>query len=625
VHQPREVFYTLAKYREKIGDPKKTKAKIVKINVKKKGIMQGVIVREGEDGVYPITRSLVIDVTKEYTLDDGSAVLDEAQLDDMMDIGSEAEEVAAAVEDSSFPAVPSSGVQTLDQAFKNKAKAEKGDDEDAGPSEKSSEKGSGGTSGSSSSDQSQSESENEGDGKDGDDGNDVLKRRRLSAKSEAKSTAYKGTKSIAGGTVAGGRPSKGGARSSAPAKKADTAKPEGGDDDDMSDGEPDAEATNIISTANESLKNFSEGKYAKTKGRELQKILRDWKTLSASGNTAWRRIAVAKGRLARAQAPPLKECLTKHDAMTAFMKTMSSFPNVVFGEIESQCNKLIQAGVCPPPVMEAAITSKKIEDHLSSNALDEAIKLLSTSAAPGAAPGDARVWGIHAIADRQLQTATCQGLAIKIFAKVFTYRIAPDRTENECMKDVMPFLNMFDNISLPRAVEEDVKAIKEIVKYHDGGGFVTELKKYQLKATAAQDPKRTENAVLSTFAISKIGRSYVKEVVTACRSALKDQSTMDELARVKKQVCDLPADKAPSMEKNGLKNVADAKDTLYSVIAKMGEHKHESMCKVLKEITDQLLGRFSKYAAAGIVQIFSTADPPDECKEAQWAFIVVDW
>eukprot|EP00959_Pyramimonas_sp_CCMP1952_P172572 3605882-Pyramimonas_sp.AAC.1 len=42
------------------------------------------------------------------------------------------------------------------------------------------------------------------------------------------------------------------------------------------------------------------------------------------------------------------------------------------------------------------------------------------------------------------------------------------------MKDVMPFLNMFDNISLPRAVEEDVKAIKEIVKYHDGGGFVTE-------------------------------------------------------------------------------------------------------------------------------------------------------
>eukprot|EP00959_Pyramimonas_sp_CCMP1952_P293894 6146545-Pyramimonas_sp.AAC.1 len=170
------------------GDPKKTKAKIVKINVKKKGIMQGVIVREGEDGVYPITRSLVIDVTKEYTLDDGSAVLDEAQLDDVMDIGSEAEEVAAAVEDSSFPAVPSSGVQTLDQAFKNKAKAEKGDDEDAGPSEKSSEKGSGGTSGSSSSDQSQSESENEGDGKDGDDGNDVLKRRRLSAKSEAKST-----------------------------------------------------------------------------------------------------------------------------------------------------------------------------------------------------------------------------------------------------------------------------------------------------------------------------------------------------------------------------------------------------------------------------------------------------
>ena len=71
--------------------------------------------REGEDGVFPIERSLHIDATKEYILDDGECILD---ADQMIDLGSDAEGEegeGGQGHDKDWPVIPSTGILSLEE------------------------------------------------------------------------------------------------------------------------------------------------------------------------------------------------------------------------------------------------------------------------------------------------------------------------------------------------------------------------------------------------------------------------------------------------------------------------------------------------------------------------------
>ena len=73
--------------------PKVTKARVVKLPVPgrngKRVKVKGVIVQEGEEGVFPLERRTRFRASKEQTLDDGQCVLEEEQLEEAMEDGFE--------------------------------------------------------------------------------------------------------------------------------------------------------------------------------------------------------------------------------------------------------------------------------------------------------------------------------------------------------------------------------------------------------------------------------------------------------------------------------------------------------------------------------------------------------
>ena len=132
---------------------------MIKLHIKKKGRLAGVIVREGEDGVFPIERSLHVQSTKEYTLDDGEVVLDANQFEDLMDIHSGDEKGDEADNtDNPWTHIDRRGVLSLEDTVQRGQAVEGGDDVLPGnasdhESDEKSESGSGTSSGSSSSEE----------------------------------------------------------------------------------------------------------------------------------------------------------------------------------------------------------------------------------------------------------------------------------------------------------------------------------------------------------------------------------------------------------------------------------------------------------------------------------------
>eukprot|EP00959_Pyramimonas_sp_CCMP1952_P294612 6162124-Pyramimonas_sp.AAC.1 len=108
----------MKKYTSKFGNPKDTKARVVNLKIRGKGMVKGVVVREEEDGVFPIKRCTHIDFDREYVLDDGSCVLDENQMEDMLDIGSDLDDENMGkdvMEDANWAGVPSGGILSIEE------------------------------------------------------------------------------------------------------------------------------------------------------------------------------------------------------------------------------------------------------------------------------------------------------------------------------------------------------------------------------------------------------------------------------------------------------------------------------------------------------------------------------
>jgi len=265
------VFYAVKKYKSKFGDPKDTKARTVSLKIRGKGMVKGIIVREEEEGVFPIRRSTHIDFEREYVLDDGSVVLDDQQMNDMLEVGSELDDEdggKAVMEDSEWAGVPSGGILSIEETASRAQAAALA-------------KASGAPEGGAGED----DSSDSGESRSG-DASEASSSESRSAKSddEVGTIAPKAKRAKTEGSIPGTPAAKGTASQGAASSEKKSTPPKGAgagaaaaDDEEGEAGEKDIEAEALIGTLMTVCSNFSAGAFAGKEGRAGQELQRTWK------------------------------------------------------------------------------------------------------------------------------------------------------------------------------------------------------------------------------------------------------------------------------------------------------------------------------------------------------------
>lgn len=275
-------FYTVKKYRETFGDPKKTKAKIVTIH----GI-QGVIVKHGEDGVFDLKRRRRTSIGRQQVKHDGEDVLDAGELDEAVDAGV-----------SELPDV-CSGTLTAEETKKRVQKAEA--EEAAAKAMAAGADAAAGTAsqGDRARGSQASSSSSEDSDKDSDESSSESapsKRRRVTGKtSEAASRASsklparagnvklatpKKTAGVSGAASEQGTPVR--SPQALPASSPAAAPSVGGSSSGAGAEEPEA-VSDLRSQVQDLLAKVTEGSFDDSKGRSLQRLAREWGDLVMRG------------------------------------------------------------------------------------------------------------------------------------------------------------------------------------------------------------------------------------------------------------------------------------------------------------------------------------------------------
>ena len=556
---PREVFYSLKKYKAKFGDPKKTKAKVVKLQLKNQKKVPGVIVREGEEGVFPIERSIHVDMTKEFVLDDGECVLDDQQLEEAM--GIDDDEAAVCEMDKYWLSVDSSGAMSLEKTLARAAQ-EESDGEEGGAAGEDAVAVAGADSDSrdgkgddeekaSESSSSSDDDESCSDSVDSKAAKSVAPRSIKTATTADKDKATrKGAASSAksqASTVTGRQSATSSAQPQEQKRRRLSQKADGPHDsgEEVNEKEEqgtmlrDVEAESLQHTLQGVLTSFSKGAFATRKGRDKQALMREWKTSIATAETVWKRVAVSSDKVVRSQAAPLKALISQVSAVFNFNKCFSKFPNIALSEILAAEKELGSAGVELPAVHQAQVVSKSIDCAVSENNVKTMLLLLNMET-PSPSSQEAKAWGLWRITDADSQKEMAAECMIKVFASHYLYRLPKETTIEKATKQAAEFLHKLQEaqLRLPESVKSDVEAAVTLSNFQSCSDRA-KLDVAVQAATTAQNPKRWQNSVLSTFAISKVGRQLVKESSAAVLANATQQMASETLRRLSESIMDL--------------------------------------------------------------------------------------
>ena len=473
IQHPREVFYTLSKYKEKFGDPKLTKARVSKLPIKNRGILAGIMVREGEEGVFPIERSTRIQATKEYILDDGTCVLDEGQLDKALQAIDEEEAL-----DSKWPVVPHSGVLSLEETAKRAEAAASGtawagtvgDGKEASSEDSSSDSDSEEEEGSCSESIASAsasrvvlapapsatpqKSLQKGSGSGGDGGGAAASASRALPRP---SPDAKRRKVLKGPPSATKQPT-----SRSTHKSLAKSQSELETDDADPKGMRDLEADKLIGVLQDIVRDFSTGTHVRLAGRERQTMLREWKSHLEAALMCWKRVAVSKSGAARSQAAPLKGMMDDMHKLAGLVKVFGRYRDVPFADLEAAWDKAA-GSVKLPAAMEAQVVAKKM-GMIADDELNEALRLLSI-ATPKADEAAACKWGVCAISDPGVQSETCVDVAAKLFCAVFTYRLPKNVSDEHATGQAAEFMKKVEGITLPPALREEARGIDCVLNW----------------------------------------------------------------------------------------------------------------------------------------------------------------
>ncbi len=127
-------------------------------------------------------------------------------------------------------------------------------------------------------------------------------------------------------------------------------------------------------------------------------------------------------------------------------------------------------------------------------------------------------------------------------------------------------------------------------------------------ATSFQDPKKTAPCILKTFAISKIGRNFIKECANASKASLRDQATIEELGR-----CITLMDELPEFSgEKDVQSLSSQVGILISIIGKLHERKSTATTSKCEEAWASFNKKVHEYARKASKQLENaTGDAED--------------
>ena len=167
----------------------------------------------------------------------------------------------------------------------------------------------------------------------------------------------------------------------------------------------------------------------------------------------------------------LRDLLTKVEAIGNFQKVFnkgSTSSTASFSTLETLWGKMVTAGVRPPAAVEAEMCAKKIDEYLSNDKVNDALRLISI-VAPDAVDGEGKVWTLAAITDKTAPAETCSTAGVKVFSKIFSYRLPQGKTQEEAEKAVPEFMAKVNELTLPPDMALQVKTIAAVTDWKFNG------------------------------------------------------------------------------------------------------------------------------------------------------------
>ena len=292
------------------------------------------------------------------------------------------------------------------------------------------------------------------------------------------------------------------------------------------------------------------------------------------------------------------------------MKAFSKFPNIAFADVEDAWTGLAQAGVSCPPKIHAKIVLKKVEALLAESKLMDMAKLLAIPLPADAdVDEEVRLFGVHAIDDQRVRDETCCEAAARLSQAIFPYRLPKETSIPETQTRTKELIDDIKHLKLvlPGDVQLQLNTAVTILNF-DKVASKDELNNAIEIVTAAQSPKRAKNTFISAFAISRLGRSMLKDAATFHKQKCQKQvsltqlkqaaTTCNELASGKISSASFPGDFSTTvavfrdaMDKVGME-LLDEEDMTFiketcEKLEKVLAAALEARCGVLAEATTQ--------------------------------------
>ena len=502
------VFYSLAKYKTDIGDPKLTKAKIV-TRQKGRNIVKGIYVRVKEDtGIYPVRATYRNRVSRTKPKNFGPT-LHEAEPDEAMD---------EALGDLDEDAEMTQGVLTMEESLRRARVAGGGgggqpneaDGEQDGSDSEASSKGD------SDSDTDDSDKSSGGGWSDSGSSGSEKKKKKKKRAAGAAGVGATGAAASAAKRPNSPTPSSGATGTTKRPKKRDEGPPAN---------------VGYFQAFTQALQGFMEeymaGKKDQLRGRPLSITLREW----SEQITGVRKLAKASR-----ETPERREAVTladQLDCVTSLTKVCSKV-QPTYLEVAGAWDTLRTAGGAASAGHSSCLVLRHMDHLLANNDFTKAASVL------GGTPGQ---HNISCVVDQKEKDTTMSQLIVKYISVALLAKISGPVSEAEAAaRTTMDLvLKHADRPSWSKGLAYQLDTIEGLMnpesrKNDELGTMLGEIKKYQDVA----DGRKVQTAPLAAFVLSKLAKHWVKIASQLLESNAKDRLVVGELDKIFQVAKDLP-------------------------------------------------------------------------------------
>ena len=486
---PKRQFWLLKEYRDEFGDPKTNKAKVTERFVVddkgRKRKQKGVYVITGRKGVYDVASSLRNSVQRRKLRHSGKEVLEQDEMQEAFD--SAAEEQADEFD--------TAGALTLEETERRAAAAEEAEaaaqgsgDDAQGSDDAGDDSDSDSSSSSDDDDSDKPDKDKDSDGSDSDDKDSASacsdKRKRKRAKSESEVATPTPKKSP-------GEEQRGVQRRLCHKQPASAAPSPS-----LSRKQRD-EITLAIDTLSKRLASFKGGELDAVRGRQAQRVLKEWGTDVLHGKKLLR-IMPAE------QKPVMNELTVNLDRVIAFVRCFSK-ATVNVTDLEKAYADLVAVHVSPSSTATKIVLCKQVEALVDARKFDDAVDTFMKFPIPELA-----------VRERTISDHTLTILK----AMLPPAKLQDEQVREELNQQVCDYFQKMDISRWPLDQQQELRALQKLTASAGAGDDSGDRALLDMCVETQKGKER--KGLLAVFVASPLGKQKVKALGVAIEDSAKE-------------------------------------------------------------------------------------------------------